>query len=277
MNPMTRIILWLAILLVAGVVIRFLVSLLNKKLNSKERIGKRGEALTVRELELVRLFGRKGKTLQNLYLPKDNGGTSEIDVVYITQKGIFVIESKNYSGWIFGNENDQYWTASLPNGNKNQFYNPVKQNKTHIKWLQNTVGDQVPLYSVIAFSERCELKKITVTDPSVKVIKRDRIYATIREIWESSEDRLTENEVEELFQKLSAYTNVDETVKEKHIQEIKGTESPAVEPTDDNETALLCPRCGKKLVLRTAKRGANAGQSFYGCSGFPSCKYTRNM
>lgn len=277
MNPMTKIILWAVIIVIAGAVIRAIFSFLNKKINSKERIGKRGETLTVRELELVHLFGRKGKTLQNLYLPKDNGGTSEIDVVYITQKGIFVIESKNYSGWIFGNENDQYWTASLPNGNKNQFYNPVKQNRTHIKWLRNIVGEEVPLYSVIAFSERCELKKVTVTDQSVKVIKRDRIYATVREIWESSEDRLTENEVEELFQKLSAYTNVDETTKEKHIQEIKGSDSPAIESTDDNDIDLRCPRCGRMLVFRTAKRGARAGQSFYGCSGFPSCRYTRNI
>lgn len=72
-------------------------------------------------------FGRKGKILRNVYLPKDNGETSEIDVLYITQKGIFVFESKNYSGWIFGDEKGQYWTAMLPNRQKNRFYNPIKQ------------------------------------------------------------------------------------------------------------------------------------------------------
>ena len=61
-------------------------------------VGQRGEKLTERELKLVSLFGRKGKTLRNLYVPKDDGTTSEIDVIYITQKGIFVFESKNYSG-----------------------------------------------------------------------------------------------------------------------------------------------------------------------------------
>ena len=58
-------------------------------------VGRRGEKLTERELNLVKLFGRKGKVLRNLYVPKENGETSEIDVVFITQKGIFVIESKN--------------------------------------------------------------------------------------------------------------------------------------------------------------------------------------
>lgn len=81
--------------------------------------GRRGEKLTEKELKMVRFFGRDGKTLRNVYIPKGNGRTSEIDVMYITEKGIFVFESKNYSGWIFGDEDGQYWTAMLPNREKN--------------------------------------------------------------------------------------------------------------------------------------------------------------
>ncbi|MCR5167068.1 MAG: topoisomerase DNA-binding C4 zinc finger domain-containing protein [Oscillospiraceae bacterium] len=40
------------------------------------------------------------------------------------------------------------------------------------------------------------------------------------------------------------------------------------------ETEPSCPKCGKPLVLRTAKKGENAGKQFYGCSGFPKCRYT---
>lgn len=36
-----------------------------------------------------------------------------------------------------------------------------------------------------------------------------------------------------------------------------------------------CPRCGSELVLRTAKKGANTGSQFYGCSSFPKCRYTK--
>ena len=77
--------------------------------------GTYGEALTAIELNWVKLFGKKGITLKNIYIPKEDGGTSEIDLLFITPKGIFVIESKNYSGWIFGDEYSQYWTQSLPN------------------------------------------------------------------------------------------------------------------------------------------------------------------
>ena len=124
-------------------------------------------------------------------------------MVYITQKGIFVLESKNYSGWIFGNETEMYWMASLSNGQKNRFYNPIRQNRSHIKWLRGVVGEEVPLFSVIVFSERCELKKVSVTSTDVKVVKRDRLYAAIRTIWDANKDALSPAELERLVADLS--------------------------------------------------------------------------
>ena len=226
-------------------------------------VGRHGEKLTEQELKFVKLFGRKGKILRNVYLPKDNGETSEIDVLYITQKGIFVFESKNYSGWIFGDEKGQYWTAMLPNRQKNRFYNPIKQNRAHIKWLQKYVGKDIPLFSIIVFSERCELKKVEVESTDVKVIKRDRTYATVREIWNSHED--TVEDVDAVYEKLKLLTNVDKAVKEAHIANV-----------EKKKRQLICPWCGKELVLRTAKKGNNAGNQFYGCSGFPKCRYVKN-
>ena len=240
-------------------------------------IGRRGETLTARELKLVNLFGRKGKILRNVYIPKDNGETSEIDVLYITQKGIFVIESKNYSGWIFGDEKQVYWTAMLANKQKNRFYNPIKQNRTHIKWLREYLSDEtVPLYSIIVFSERCELKKVTVTDEDILVIKRDRLYATVRNIWDSSEDTISEEGINALFEKLKPLTKVTRQAKKEHIEQIHERFS---DPQDSSASACsrICPRCGQQLVLRTAKKGANAGNQFWGCSAFPKCSYIMNL
>ena len=58
-------------------------------------LGRRGEKLTARELNLVRLFGRNGKILCNVYVPKEDGETIEINLLFITPKDIFVLESKN--------------------------------------------------------------------------------------------------------------------------------------------------------------------------------------
>lgn len=257
-----------------------LVDLILDKLFDDAWVGKRGEKLTERELKLVQLLGRKGKVLRNVYLPKDNGETSEVDVIFITQKGIFVFESKNYSGWIFGDEKSQKWTAMLPNKQKNRFYNPILQNKTHVKWMRNYVGEEIPLFSIIVFSERCELKKVTVESSDVKVIKRERTYATVREIWDRSPDVVSEEKISELYDSLSKLTKVDEAVRAAHIDNInkkyKKEEKKQETFVKEEQSELICPKCGGQLVFRTAKKGENAGNQFYGCSNYPKCRFIRN-
>lgn len=88
------------------------------------------------------------------------------------------------------------------------------------KWRQYLDAD-IPLFSIIAFSERCELKKVTVESEDIYVIKRDRLYATVRTIWEKQEDCLSENQVEELYCKLKKLTQVDEATKQAHIKDIE--------------------------------------------------------
>ena len=235
--------------------------------------GKRGERLTEKELNLVKFLGRDGEVLRNVYVPTDKGETSEIDVLFITQKGIFVIESKNYSGWIFGNEKDSQWTMVLPNKEKHRFYNPIMQNSSHIKWLRKylieelgeSIGNSILLHSLIVFSERCELKKITVQSNDIKVIKRDRTYAAVRSIWESTEDCLNAEQIQNIKNILSNLTNVSRAEKKEHIAQIKAN------------LEIRCPKCGGELVLRTAKNGDNAGKKFYGCSNYPRCRYIRNI
>ena len=87
---------------------------------------------------------------------------------------------------------------------------------------------------------------------------------------------------------------LDAATKEAHIKDIeqkyksapvpetkKEVIQPAIGNSVQNEDTKaeekLCPRCGEKLVVRVAKRGNNAGKSFYGCSAFPKCKYTQEI
>ncbi len=258
--------------------------------------GKVGEKFTEYELHLGQvLAGRKGKILENVYIPKDDGETSEIDVLFITQKGIFVFESKNYSGWIFGDERNRNWAAVLPN-QKNQFYNPILQNKTHMKWLRNYLGEDMPLFSIIVFSNRCELKKITVYSDDVIVIKRERTNAAVKEIWNNNPDLLSDEKIEQIYDRLKVLTNVGADIKKTHVKNVNKnyTSSPTVYNnnrgsiinsnsilgsinTNSGSNSMTCPQCGNKLVLRTAKKGNNIGNQFYGCSAFPKCRYTRNI
>lgn len=108
----------------------------------KSNKGRLGEFYTYKDLKPLKGYKRY---LFNLYLLKENGETTELDVVLLHESGVYVFESKNYSGWIFGTETQQYWTQTLPIGRgrsqKSRFFNPIIQNKVHLKWLQHFLED----------------------------------------------------------------------------------------------------------------------------------------
>ena len=271
-------------------------------------LGKRGEYLTYKELKLYESDG--GRFIFNCYLPKEDGTSTEVDVVLLHSTGIFVIESKNYSGWIYGSEKSKTWTQTLRGGSgrvkKEHFYNPIMQNRTHIKYIKNIVGNNVPVYSLIAFSQRCTLKEITVESPDVEVINRQHIFNTVKKMGNASIQALSKMDIERIYEMLYPYTQVTEYDKLQHIdnvnaikhgtkvkpvdnvvsinavstKEMEGAEEKAntedeliMQPTMP-QNKRICPRCGSELVLRTAKKGKRAGEQFYGCSRFPKCMYS---
>lgn len=178
-----------------------------------------GEYLTFNILEKVN--GNK-KILTNVYVPKETGGTTEIDVVMIHEKGIYVIESKNYSGWIYGDEKNKNWTQTFKSGKKVKFNNPIWQNQTHIRHLMKllNIENSNMFNSIIVFSERCELKKVQVTSINVKVINRYRLLRTLNALTSESKVTFDINEVKKIYAKLKNYTNVSEEVKKQHIEEV---------------------------------------------------------
>lgn len=174
------------------------------------------------------LFGNnniKGysKSLHNIYIPY-RGKTSEIDILLVHEKGIFVIESKNYSGWIFGSAEQANWTQCLPNKDKNKFYNPIKQNRTHINALSQFLEiDKNKMTSFIVFSERCELKKVPDDTEEFIILRRQFLLKRVRQELEKREKILSKEEIDEVILKLIPLTNVSDEVKQKHIEEIKAT------------------------------------------------------
>lgn len=130
----------------------------------------------------------------NLYLAKNNGQFSQIDVVVATQVGIIVFEVKDYSGWIYGNGKQNKWTEVLDYSNVNyrfspfysrkkyRFYNPIMQNQTHISLLKRALNEDVPYYSVIVFYGSSELQDISFVPENTFVTKDYRIYEVLQEI-----------------------------------------------------------------------------------------------
>ncbi|AQR96503.1 NERD domain-containing protein [Clostridium saccharoperbutylacetonicum] len=191
----------------------------NKFLGVMMDKGKYGEYLSFNILEKINGASR---ILTNVYLPKGNGETTEIDLVYIHETGIYVLESKNYSGWIFGDEKSKNWMQTLKNGQKQKFYNPIWQNNTHIKYLMKVLEvDESFVKSIIVFSERCTIKKMEVNSKNIKVINRFELKKTIEKLIDDSSKVFEEGKIIELYYELKPYTQVSDKVKENHIEQIK--------------------------------------------------------
>ena len=181
--------------------------------------GNYGEFLTYYYLEKL---GGRHRLMTNLYIPKVDGSTTEIDLIMISKTGIYVMESKNYSGWIFGDEKNRNWTQTLQNKQKNQFFNPVWQNKGHISALKELLGEDEKLFlSYIVFSERCTLKKVNVTSPMVKVIKRNSLKRMISADIENRPDVLSDHQVDKIYYGLQKYLLADEKTRKTHIEGVK--------------------------------------------------------
>lgn len=181
--------------------------------------GNYGEFLTYAILEKA----GENKILSNVYIEKMDGKTTEIDLISINSSGIFVHESKNYSGWIFGDEKSKNWTQSLQNKQKYKFYNPISQNKGHIKAIDEYLDRkyQDVFLSYIIFSERCELKKITVTSDNVRVFKRNKLQQQLKADKLEYGNRLTVEQIDEIYNALKKCTLVNDDVKKQHISQIK--------------------------------------------------------
>jgi len=227
--------------------------------------------------------------VNNVTIPDDKGGTTQIDHVVASRYGIFVVETKNMKGWIFGDAKSERWTQQFP-GMKNTFQNPLRQNHKHIKSLAAMLNLPDDLFMhVIAFVGECTLKTRDKLTPNV--IKGGSGVVTY--IKSFKDEKLSGSEVESILVAIESgrKSRTFKTHRE-HVKHVKGiiadkernevqTVEQNIEPEIVENVELqpvlvpdepLCPQCGAAMVQRTATRGANAGNLFWGCSRYPKCK-----
>ncbi len=196
------------------------------------------------------------KQVFNDYKFLSAGKSVQVDHIYINKNGIFVIETKNYSGAIFGTEEQQEWTQVLACGNvKNKFYNPIKQNKSHIYKLSKFLPKDIDIISVVVFIDA----DIENVDSDIVCTLND-----LKNILETeSKKQLSSTKINYIANILRRYQNNNIT-EEEHINNIHKMQ----EDIENN----ICPRCGSKLVIRDGGYG-----EFYGCSNYPKCKFKKKI
>ena len=212
---------------------------------------------------LVRLFAHWQlnkqiyRRLHNVTLSTPDG-TTQIDHVFLSPYGIFVLETKNMSGWIFGREQQLQWTQKLYNRTF-KFQNPLRQNYKHLKALETTLGvNPEHLHSVITFVGGSTFK----TEVPANVT---RGIGFIRYFKSFQQPVFSEAEVDAMLHALQIGRRAPTLATQReHVQNLKRRSDPTAE--------RQCPKCGSALVIRTRKAGANADQQFWGCSTFPECR-----
>lgn len=179
--------------------------------------GNYGEFLLYRKV--IRVFGKEA-VLTNIYLDNINTGTTEIDVLAVSNKGIYVFEMKNYSGYIYGSEKDKNWTQVLNRNTKNTFYNPLKQNYAHSKAIETYLSlDSNQIIPIVVFSDRSKLSKIDISEKQ-NVFQFKEANRFIIRTERKSESIITKDEKEDYLIKLLDRCHMSEKVKQKHIKDV---------------------------------------------------------
>lgn len=211
---------------------------------------------------LYLLDGSKYKVVNNVVL-NTGGRISQIDHLVVSDYGIFVIETKNYKGWIFGDENSEYWTQVLYK-RKEKFYNPIRQNFGHILALKNRLGEfpDTKYIPIIVFLPKAKIKVSTSTEVTYtyKLLNVIRKHSTVVS--------LTENEKEKIFQKINSINARATYKRSQHVRSI----NQRIQKRENSIKEGRCPQCGDVLILRSGKFGR-----FLGCSSYPRCKFTKNI
>ena len=240
--------------------------------------------------------------LRDLYIETEDGRGAQIDFFVITPYANVIIECKNLFGNIEINNKGDFIRSIELKGRKYKegIYSPITQNERHLEifrecWESNKglvsklmankfFKDYYKTVVVLANDKTVVNDKYAKKEVKQQVIRADQLINYLKSLktevgtsfksMKESGERVFAMNVQERtdyfkkFEELVAEVQNDFSVDENTIEENADVEA------DDK---LVCPRCGGQLILRTAKKGDNAGNQFYGCSNFPKCRYIQNL
>jgi restriction system protein len=218
--------------------------------------GKRGERKVSKGLSRL-LDDSVYRVVGDVTFPTSTG-TTQIDHLVVSPYGVFIIETKNLSGWIFGDENHETWTQVIYK-RKNYFYNPIKQNHHHLSAVRRILGlssDQA--HNLVVFTGQCTFK---TEMPRNVVLGVRQLSRLIR----SRTDRvMSDQEVVRVIAGIAA----------QRLEPGRDTDRTHVRNVEEyvRRRSTGCPRCGSPMIERASRL---TGKRFLGCSQYPRCKGTR--
>lgn len=198
------------------------------------------------------------RKFHDVIIPSNNGST-QVDHILVSPFGLFIVETKNLKGWIFGSGEKSKWTQVIY-GSKYSFQNPLRQTYRHKKVLSkyldiNESHIQTVVYFVGDSKFKTELPSNVLSSGLGSYIKQ------------FNDTVLSDTEVQRISGLLSDVKIEGKISKQEHLQSLH----------ERHSSDTVCPKCGSNLVERTVKHGPRTGSQFLGCSGYPKCRFSKQI
>lgn len=243
----------------------FWASLFTYKYSSRsEAIGDYGEKKVSSFLEDLDCEDYR---VYNDLLVRNGDYTTQVDHLVISRYGVFVLETKNVHGKVYGGSNAEFWKQYLPAcgykrygfTQEHKLRNPIWQNNGHIKTLRKLVfGNDVPMYGIVVFPINTVIN-VTAEQPVMNMHNVVPYIKRYRDVVLSSE------QMSFYRKRLIEVISTSESDRKEHLVNVYRN----IERRNEAVVNGRCPRCGGNLVLKNGRYGR-----FYSCSNYPKCKYT---
>lgn len=208
-------ILWAGVMIAFGVPV-FILAFRKyvKEQKAKMRQGSNGERYIAKLLQEL----PEGYRVLNDLLLKYEGYTVQIDHVIVSEYGVFVIETKNFRGHIYGSSEQKHW-VQINKGKKHRFYSPIIQNNRHRVALSSICNlPLLKVFPITVFVGKCELH---LEDVSRTILSKDLLPY----IYGITEKRLDQSDVEKIYNRLESKNITNESARRHHVAYVQRVKS----------------------------------------------------
>lgn len=155
------------------------------------------------------------KILNNLYLPKNSiSDTTTIDSVLIHSTGIYLFENSLAEGWIYGDADGKFWSATIMRNNKtknSEFENPVlrcMRNEEAIRRIFEKAESLPPhVFSYVVFCDKAVLKKVPESAVERKLVLRAQLAQSLARTFNVATPVYTKKEIDGLENELAGFAD----------------------------------------------------------------------
>lgn len=199
-------------------------------------------------------YENKGaRLLYDLYFSHNNRYV-KTDALMIHPAGLFVFENKNLIGKICGSDSERTWTQTIK-GDTEEFVNPFMENAIHAKALNNALGMNVPMHSVVVFADQAALK-IKYPKNHPPAVKWNQLRTRLKELTTKEPMHLTSQQINQIYSQLLPYTNPPGTSNAPGMNTREQTVATCpechtiVKSAINTDNTILCPICGAEFSWR---------------------------